>query len=77
MTTAESSEHQPTTIIESSYITQAGYRVYTQLARCEHCHGRIERISPKHSRPGVWGHESTGRQICLLPADTSKHATPA
>jgi hypothetical protein len=63
------------TITDSSYTTSAGYRVNTQLARCEHCHGEIERIVGA-THFGVWGHMNTGRSTCLLPADTSKHATP-
>lgn len=67
-----------TTIAEHTEITQGGYRVVVQTATCANCHGRIKRAKP--ARPGVkviWGHTVTSRAVCLLPADTSKVATPA
>lgn len=53
--------------------TQAGYRYGLEIGRCLYCHGRIERVV---GRSGPWMHESTTRTVCLLPADTSKVATP-
>ncbi|MES2211368.1 MAG: hypothetical protein V4515_14490 [Chloroflexota bacterium] len=65
----------PTTIVNSSYRI-GNQTINTQLARCEHCRGRIERIVPRNGRPGIWGHEATGRAACILPADGDSVATP-
>ncbi len=65
--------NQPTTIIESSFITSAGHKVNTQLARCATGDGQIQRIVGANHF-GVWGHASTGLARCQGHPD--KVATP-
>lgn len=77
MTQTEATEaYQPTTIVDSSFTTSAGYVVRTQLARCRPCYGRIERVIPNSGPAGIWGHMDTGRSACILPADGDTQATP-
>jgi hypothetical protein len=59
--------------------TQGGYSYDLEIGRCANCHGRIERpVGRSGAEPTIrWAHEATSRTTCLLPADTSKVATPA
>lgn len=52
-----------TTIVDSSFVTQSGYRVNIQLAECKNCAGRIERTNGP-STPGTWGHVRDGLSRC-------------
>ncbi len=50
-------------ITDSSFITSAGHRVNTQIARCATGDGRIERsVGANHF--GDWYHMSTGLARC-------------
>lgn len=65
-----------TTII--TIATQSGYRYDAEIGTCENCSGRITRPVARSGAAAQvpWYHEDTTRATCLLPADTSKVATP-
>lgn len=64
-------------ITEHVETNQQGHRYVIQSARCEHCHGLIERTRVRAgATPHTWGHVDTMRKVCALPANTTLVATP-
>lgn len=58
--------------------TQGGYSYDIEIADCVNCPDKISRpVGRSGAAPTIpWGHVGRGSIVCLLPADTSKVATP-